>query len=60
MKTYRFEIKVTNALDYLADRFARSLDLSTNTISGWIKEEMVEELKNHFSGLEIVLIPNFK
>ena len=60
MKTYRFQIKVENALDFLNDKFARSLDLSENIISGWIKEGMINELKNHFKGLDVKLIENYK
>ncbi len=49
----QFEIRVNNALDFLGDEFARFLNTSNNTISGWIREERIDELRNHFEGLEI-------
>ena len=59
-KMFRFQIRVNDALDYLADSFASSLDLTENIISGWIREDMIEELKSHFHGLNIVLLEDYK
>ena len=59
-KMYRFEIRVNNVYDYLADKFASLLNTSDSTISGWIREDMINDLRSHFSGMEIKLIENYK
>ena len=60
MKNLRFEVKVENALNYLADKYARHLDVSTNIISGWVREENVNDLLIHYRGLSVKLIENYK